>query len=105
MKLTLNDLAKRLDSKAALETISRWESEAQPMGAYAEKVLRLVVCEELKEHAPGVTYNASTLASIEITDPWRGNPDYKLPPVELIYERLKEPSGKIVEAWDTKLAA
>jgi DNA-binding transcriptional regulator YiaG len=105
MKLTLNDLAKKLDSKAAPETISRWESEAQPMGAYVEKVLRLVVCEHLKEHAPGVTYSACALANLEITDPWRGDPDYSLPPVDLIYGRLKEASGKVVEAWDARLAA
>jgi DNA-binding transcriptional regulator YiaG len=105
MRLTLNDLAKKLDSKAAPETISRWESEVQPMGAYVEKVLRLVVCEQLKEHAPGVTYSASTLANLEITDPWRGDPDYKLPPIELVYGRVKEQSGKIVDAWDAKLAA
>ena len=89
MKLTLNDLAKKLDSKAAPETISRWESETQPMGAYAEKVLRLVVCEQLKEQAPGVTYNASILADLEISDPWRSDPDYKLPPIELIFGRVK----------------
>jgi DNA-binding transcriptional regulator YiaG len=105
MKLTLNDLAKKLDSKAAPETVSRWESEAQPMGAYVEKVFRLVVCEQLKEYAPGVTYNASRIANLEIIDPWRGDPDYRRPPVELVYGRLKEQSGKVVEAWDTKLAA
>jgi hypothetical protein len=42
---------------------------------------------------------------LEIIDPWRGDPDYRLPPVELVYVRLKEQSGKVVEAWDTKLAA
>ncbi len=105
MKLTLNDLAKTLDNKAAPETVSRWESEAQPMGAYAEKVLRLVVCERLKEQTPGVTYNANMLANLEICDPWRSDPDYELPPIELIFARVKEQSGKIVEAWDIKLAA
>jgi hypothetical protein len=52
-----------------------------------------------------VTYNASRIANLEIIDPWRGDPDYRLPPVELVYGRLKEQSGKVVEAWDTKLAA
>jgi DNA-binding transcriptional regulator YiaG len=105
MRLTLNDLAKRLDAKAAPETVSRWESDAQPMGAYVEKVLRLVVCEQLKGDAPGVTYNASALANLEIIDPWRSDPDYELPPIGLIYGRLKEQSGAVIEAWDTKLAA
>jgi hypothetical protein len=63
------------------------------------------VCEHLQEHAPGVTYDASRIANLEIIDPWRGDPDYRLPPIELVYGRLKEQSGKVVEAWDTKLAA
>src|SRR5262245_41966797 len=46
MKLTLAELAKRLDERTATETVSRWESEAQPMGSYVEKLLRLLVCEE-----------------------------------------------------------
>jgi DNA-binding transcriptional regulator YiaG len=105
MKLTLNDLAKKLDTKAAPETVSRWESDAQPMGAYVEKVMRLVVCEQLKEDAPGVSYNASVLANLEIVDPWRSDPNYQLPAIGLVYGHLKEQSGTVVEAWDTKLAA
>ena len=51
IKLTLAELAKKLDERSAAETVSRWESEAQPMGSYAEKLLRLIVCEELKQNA------------------------------------------------------
>jgi DNA-binding transcriptional regulator YiaG len=43
MKMTHAELAEALDVKTAAETVSRWESEAQPMGGYAEKVFRLVV--------------------------------------------------------------
>jgi DNA-binding transcriptional regulator YiaG len=83
MKLTLADLAKRLDEKTAAETVSRWESEAQPMGGYAEKLLRLLVCEELRESAPGIEYNASMIANLKVKDPWRRDPNYEIPAVEL----------------------
>src|ERR1700676_625807 len=63
MKLTLADLAKRLGEKTAPETVSRWEAETQVMGGYAEKVLRLLVCEELRHSAPGIEYNASMIAN------------------------------------------
>jgi DNA-binding transcriptional regulator YiaG len=58
MKWTLGDLARKLDGKTAPETVSRWESEAQAAGIYAEKVLRLIVCEQLKKDAPGIAYDA-----------------------------------------------
>src|SRR5262249_13955901 len=53
MGMTLADLAKKLDDRTAVETVSRWESETQPMGGYVEKLLRLLICESLKEEAPG----------------------------------------------------
>lgn len=105
MKLTLADLAKRLDEKTAAETVSRWESEAQPMGGYAEKLLRLLVCEELRECAPGIEYNASMIANLKVRDPWRTDPNYETPPVELWLLPLKERSGTIIEAWNEKKVA
>jgi DNA-binding transcriptional regulator YiaG len=106
MKLTLPELAKRLDEKTAGETVARWESEAQPMGGYVEKLFRLIVCEELKNAAPGVDYNASAIAHMKVSDPWRATPDYELPAVTLSLVQLKEQgSGSIVEAWNVKQAA
>ena len=105
MKLTLADLAKRLDEKTATETVSRWESEAQPMGGYAEKLLRLLVCEELRENAPGIEYNASMIANLKVRDPWRVDPNYEIPPAELWLLPLKERSGTIIEAWNEKKVA
>src|SRR5258706_1274507 len=61
LDLTLADLAKRMGERTAPETISRWESEAQPMGGYAEKSLRLLICEELRESAPGIDYQAKMI--------------------------------------------
>jgi DNA-binding transcriptional regulator YiaG len=106
MKMTLADLAKRLDEKTAWETVSRWESEAQPVGGYAEKLFRLIVCEELKKDAPGVDYHAGAIARLKVRDPWRSDPDHELPIVTLSLVQLKEQgSGSIIEAWNVKQAA
>jgi DNA-binding transcriptional regulator YiaG len=106
MNLTLADLAKKLDERTAPETVSRWESDAQPMGSYADKVLRLLICEELRKEAPGIEYNAGTLAAMKVQDPWRTNPDYQIRPIVLTLIHIKEQSGSIIETWnDTKLAA
>ena len=96
MNLTLVDLAEALDGRP--ETISRWESEAQPMGAYAEKVLRLLACEELKDDAPGISYDARRIAHLSLS---KGQP----PAVELQLVHLKQDSGAVVEVWNAKLAA
>ncbi len=102
MRMTLGDLAKRLGGKTAPETISRWESEAQPIGSHAERVLRLVVCEELKKDAPGITYDASRLAVMnEIDDPWAANPEYEIAPIILIYMPMKV-DHTVIEAWNEK---
>ena len=105
MKMTLGDMAKRLGGKTAPETISRWELEAQPIGSHAEKVLRLVVCEELKKEAPGIAYEASMLANmIEIEDPWATNPNYEVPAIVLIYMPMKV-DNSVIEAWNEKKVA
>jgi DNA-binding transcriptional regulator YiaG len=104
MRLTLGDLAKRLDDRTAPETISRWESEAQPMGGYAEKILRLLVCEELKKEAPGIDYDGSKIAHLKVVDPWRADSNYKAPPVTLTYMPMRV-DHTVIEAWNEKKAA
>ena len=99
MKMTLGDLAKKLDDRTAPETVSRWESEAQPMGSYVEKLLRLLICETLKEEAPGIEYNAALIANLRVLDPWRADPNYVVPPVVLGLVRIKQQSGPVIEAW------
>jgi DNA-binding transcriptional regulator YiaG len=102
--MTSAEFAQKLDEKTALETLSRWEND-QPIGTYAEKVLRLVVCEQLKEQAPGMNYSASMLAEMKIQNPWKtNNSDYQVPYVELALIRLKKESGAVVEAWDKAAA-
>jgi DNA-binding transcriptional regulator YiaG len=106
MRMTHAELAERLDPKTAAETVSRWESEAQPMGGYAEKVFRLVVCEQLKKDAPGVDYNGSMIADLAVFDPWKSDEGFQVPPVGLWLCRLKEQcSGNIIDAWNEKKAA
>ena len=99
MKMTLADLARKLDARTAPETVSRWESEAQPMGGYVEKLLRLLVCETLKESAPGIEYNASMIANLVVVDPWATDPAYTVPPIRLMYTKIKQLAGPIIDAW------
>jgi DNA-binding transcriptional regulator YiaG len=99
MRLTLTDLAKKLDDRTAAETVSRWESEAQPMGGYVEKLLRLLICETLKEEAPGIEYNGSMIANLRVLDPWRADMDYKVPTIVLVFVKIRQQSGPVIEAW------
>lgn len=100
MQLTLAELASKMDGRAAPETVSRWESENQPMGGYAEKVLRLVACEALKTEAPGVPYDGSMIAELQVSDPWKGDTGYTLPAIVLYRGKLRENSGSIIDVWD-----
>lgn len=68
MGLTLAELAKKLDERTAPETVSRWETDAQPMGSYADKVLRLLICEELRKEAPGIAYNGALIANLRVSE-------------------------------------
>ena len=105
MGLTLAGLARELDERTATETVSRWEADAQPMGGYADKVLRLLVCETLTKEAPGIEYNGGLLAHLKVRDPWKANPDHQSPSIVLRLIKLKERSGEIIETWNEKRAA
>jgi hypothetical protein len=73
------------------------------MGGYAEKLLRLLVCEELQKQSPGIEYNASLIVNLRgIREPWKVYPHYQVPPLELYLLQLKQSSGMIIEAWSTK---
>ena len=75
------------------------------MGVYAEKLFRLLVCEQLRKDAPGIEYNASMIANLKVIDPWKANLDYEVPPVDLCLILVKEQSGSIIEAWNESCAA
>ena len=101
-KMTMAELAKKLGERTAPETIARWESEVQPMGGYAEKILRLVFCAKLSEQAPGVEYADGKIAHLEVYDPWITNPGYEVEPIEFHLVKMKGEADKV---WDAKLAA
>ena len=105
MRLTLGGLAERLDAKTASETISRWESESQPIGGYAEKVIRLLVCDALHKEAAGVGYDGSKIAQLRVLDPWMADKSFELAPLEFCTVKLKEESGDLVDTWDVNRAA
>lgn len=100
MGLTLSGLAERLDAKTAPETISRWESEAQPIGGFAGKVLRLLVCDALHKEAKGVSYDPSMIVNMRVKDPWITNAEYRVPPMEFRMVKMKEDSGTIVDVYN-----
>ena len=99
MRMTLAELARKLDARTAPETVSRWETETQPMGAYVEKLLRLLVCETLRESAPGIEYNASMIVNLTVLDPWTTDAAYTVPPVRLVYTKIKQHAGPVIDAW------
>jgi hypothetical protein len=102
LDLTLAELAARMDARTASETVCRWEAEAQPMGAYAEKVFRLIVCEALAGAAPGVEYHGAALASLAIADQRDAAEE---PVIHLHYIPMRQGSGAITETYNDKLAA
>jgi DNA-binding transcriptional regulator YiaG len=102
MDLTLAEMAARMGPRTAPETVSRWESEVQPMGAYAEKVFRLLACEQLADEAPGVAYRAAALADLAIADQ-RDAPEEAV--VHLQYLPMRQESGEITETYNDTLVA
>ncbi len=97
--MTAAEMAKRMGDKTSPETLSRWENDKQPMGGYAEKVFRLVVCEELKAQAPGVAYGDGAIARLNVLDPWRADPAYVVPPIVAGLVKIKSLGSPLVDAW------
>ena len=103
LDLTGREMAKKMDDMAP-ETLSRWESGAQPMGGYAEKVFRLLVCEELKAETRGVRYAAKMIADMHVVDPWQVDSSWEVPPLEaelitMVLEDRQE--RELMDAWKT----
>jgi hypothetical protein len=68
--------------------------------AYVEKLLRLLVCETLRESAPGIEYNASMIVNLAVLDPWTTDAAYTVPPVRLVYTKIKQQAGRpVIDAW------
>jgi DNA-binding transcriptional regulator YiaG len=102
LDLTIAQMAARMGARTATETVCRWETEAQPMGAYAEKVYRLLVCETLAGDAPGIEYHAAALADLAIADQRDAAEE---PVIHLHYIPMLQGSGAITETYNDKLAA
>lgn len=79
--MTARELSDAMGGKPALETISRWENEAEFAGGYAESVLRLAICEHIKDRAPGIDYSADTLNRVKMIG--NGKQAKAVPPIVL----------------------
>jgi DNA-binding transcriptional regulator YiaG len=102
--MTMAELAKKLDERAAPETVARWESDAQPMGGYAEKVFRLIVCETLSQEALGVPYRGGMIADLRVVDYARVEGGLEIPYIEMCFAKVRE-HGEVTDTWLTKMAA
>ena len=103
--LTGKAMAKRLQIDPA--TYSRWENDAQAMGGYAEKIFRLVACEELKDAAPAVSYDAKMIAALKVFDPVRsGAASWEVPPIVFSLVKMKVEDGhgapEIRDEWSNR---
>ena len=101
--MTAKELAGRLGERTAVETVSRWENGARPMGGYVEKVFRLVICEALKDNAPGIDYGASVIAEMLVEDPLRSVDNYEVLPIEFRLVKVRVESRPLQEAWDAEI--
>jgi DNA-binding transcriptional regulator YiaG len=102
--LTAKELSDRMGENTAVETISRWESDKSTPGGYTEKLLRIAVCEEIKGRAPGVDYSPQRLLRLTLTDPWREDPDFTMPP--MVFERVRlKTGGETSTSWADSQAA
>lgn len=81
------------------ETLSRWENDANPMGGYAEKVLRQLVCGKLESLASAIDYKPSEIVGMKIA-PVRA--DLEIPMLVLERVKFKDNESRIKESkWDT----
>ena len=103
--LTAAELAAKMDDRASPETISRWENDKQLMGGYAEKVFRLIMCSELHERAPGIGYHDGAVARLVVKDPWRADPEFRVPTLVLERMRMRADDKTMIQAWGDQLIA
>jgi DNA-binding transcriptional regulator YiaG len=99
--MTASQLSESMDG-ASIETVSRWENEKQAIGGYAEKVFRLVMCERLREKAPAISYEDGMIARLKVVDPWRENPNYEIPAIQIERVRMKI-DHSLIDAWGSEI--
>jgi DNA-binding transcriptional regulator YiaG len=102
MKMTGKDLADAMQTTG--ETVSRWVKD-QPMGGFAEKLLRELVFAELKEKAPGIPIPDHAVARMKLIR--REENDQTMP--RFVFKRLpmifRGNGTQRLETWDLEKAA
>jgi DNA-binding transcriptional regulator YiaG len=100
--LTARELSDAMGENTAVETISRWEAETVVPGGYAEKLLRLTVCEALKEKARGVEYDPQKLIRTHMIECDRTKPNTA---PKMVFKRVLVKSDKKLDDSWTELKA
>jgi hypothetical protein len=72
------------------------------MGGYAEKVFRLVVCDALRDRAPGADYRDGAIARLVVLDPWREEPGFVVPAIVVDRVRVKRAGQATFSAWEVE---
>lgn len=96
LRMTQKEFANKVD--VAIETISRWENDAQGCGGFTEKTLRHNVCALLREHAPAIDYEPVTITNMKFVA------RREIEPLRLQRMRVKTQTLRI-DAWDYPEAA
>ncbi|WP_421935889.1 helix-turn-helix domain-containing protein [Phenylobacterium sp.] len=78
------------------ETISRWESGAQGVGGYSEKLVRHNVGALLADGLPAIDYDPATIARMHVRDL---KPGETMPRIDMEYALVKH-DGERSRAWD-----
>jgi transcriptional regulator with XRE-family HTH domain len=91
---TAKDLAEVLDVRA--ETVSRWETGAEPIGSANEKLARLVLGNALDQGAPSlVAFDATALIAMHLRAPRPGGR-----PPEIRLELVRVADAASAGAWE-----
>jgi DNA-binding transcriptional regulator YiaG len=103
--MTAREFSEAMGEKTAIETISRWENEAEFAGGYAEKLIRIAVCERLKSRAPGVDYDPEKLIRTKMIG--NGKMDPKSIPTIQLRRMLVRLDSRTNDSWtdDPRAAA
>lgn len=100
--MTARELSEAMGGQPAIETISRWENDHEFAGGYAESVLRLAICERVKECAPGVDYSADKVNRVKLI----GNgKQTKVPPAIELRRMLVRHDHRTNNSWTAELQA
>jgi hypothetical protein len=101
--MTAKDLSDAMGENTAVETISRWEAESVVPGGYAEKLLRITVCEALKGRVRGVSYDSQKLLRTRMIECDRTKED-SIPKIEFRRVLVKS-NDHLDDSWTEMCAA